>query len=118
MFNFLRKRDQDIIWENVTFIPTTNSKNLVPDFVKGWHICQLEVMECREVPWPDSIIQEKYKIEDCGWRTKDFAYESKINLLTGRTHQVILYSPLQALLINVIKKQKLFFNRLLTNGFF
>ncbi|OWM83484.1 hypothetical protein CDL15_Pgr012965 [Punica granatum] len=58
------------------------------DFVKGWHLCQLEVMECKRVPWPNSIIEEKYNIEDCGWPKKDFAYECKINLLTGKTHQI------------------------------
>ncbi|KAE8721047.1 RNA pseudouridine synthase 6 [Hibiscus syriacus] len=58
------------------------------DFVKGWYLCQLEVMECMEVPWPDSVIQENYCIEDSGWPLTDHAYEYKINLLTGRTHQV------------------------------
>ncbi|KAK9022958.1 hypothetical protein V6N11_003194 [Hibiscus sabdariffa] len=58
------------------------------DFIKGWYLCQLEVMECKEVPWPDSVIQENYCIEDSGWPLKDLAYECKINLLTGRTHQV------------------------------
>ncbi|GMI91482.1 hypothetical protein like AT4G21770 [Hibiscus trionum] len=58
------------------------------DFIKGWYLCQLEVMECKEVPWPDSVIQENYCIEDSGWPLKDHAYECKINLLTGRTHQV------------------------------
>ncbi|GKV16052.1 hypothetical protein SLEP1_g26759 [Rubroshorea leprosula] len=58
------------------------------DFVKGWYLCQLEVMECKEIPWPDSLLEEKYSIEDFGWPTKNFAYECKINLLTGRTHQI------------------------------
>ncbi|CAK7351081.1 unnamed protein product [Dovyalis caffra] len=58
------------------------------EFVKGWHLCQLEVMECKRVPWPDAITEEKYCVEDCGWPSKDYAYECKINLLTGRTHQI------------------------------
>ncbi|KAA8515485.1 hypothetical protein F0562_018904 [Nyssa sinensis] len=57
------------------------------DFVKGWHLCQLEVLECKKVLWPNSIIEERYSVEDCGWPSKDFAFECKINLLTGRTHQ-------------------------------
>ncbi|KAK4753262.1 hypothetical protein SAY87_022060 [Trapa incisa] len=58
------------------------------DYVKGWYLCKLEVMECNKVPWPNSIIQEKYSVESCGWPTKDFAYECKINLMTGKTHQI------------------------------
>ncbi|KAE9594667.1 putative tRNA pseudouridine(65) synthase [Lupinus albus] len=58
------------------------------DFIKGWQICQLEVMECSQVPWPTTVIQDKYCIEDCEWPCKDYAYECKIKLLTGRTHQI------------------------------
>lgn len=58
------------------------------DFIEGWNFCQLEVLECKEVPWPNAVIENKYCIEDCGWPSKDVAYECKINLLTGRTHQV------------------------------
>ncbi|KAK9267502.1 hypothetical protein L1049_009930 [Liquidambar formosana] len=58
------------------------------DFIKGWHLCQLEVLECKEVPWPDTAVEEKYYVEDSGWPLKNFAYECKINLLTGRTHQI------------------------------
>ncbi|KAI3466584.1 hypothetical protein Pfo_023247 [Paulownia fortunei] len=58
------------------------------DFVNGWHLCQLEVLECRKVQWPNNITEEKNSIEDCGWPSKEFAYECKINLLTGRTHQI------------------------------
>ncbi|CAA2971390.1 RNA pseudouridine synthase 6, chloroplastic isoform X1 [Olea europaea subsp. europaea] len=57
------------------------------DFVKGWYLCRLEVLECKKVPWPDALTEKKYSIEDCGWPGKDFAYECKIDLLTGRTHQ-------------------------------
>ncbi|KAB2634074.1 RNA pseudouridine synthase 6 [Pyrus ussuriensis x Pyrus communis] len=67
--------------------------NLAPrliseDFMERWSLCQLEVMECKEVPWPSSVVEQKYCVEDCGWPSKEYAYECKINLLTGRTHQV------------------------------
>ena len=58
------------------------------DFIKGWCMCLLEVLECTEVPWPNAVIENKYYIQDCGWPSKNIAYECKINLLTGRTHQV------------------------------
>ncbi|ESR62303.1 hypothetical protein CICLE_v10015055mg [Citrus x clementina] len=58
------------------------------DFIKGWYLCQLEVMECKKVPWPDATVGKAYSIEDCGWPSRDYAYECKIKLLTGRTHQV------------------------------
>lgn len=58
------------------------------DNVDRWNLCQLEVIECKKVPWPSSEVQEKYCIEDSGWPSQQFAYECKINLLTGRTHQI------------------------------
>ncbi|KMS96730.1 hypothetical protein BVRB_8g200350 [Beta vulgaris subsp. vulgaris] len=58
------------------------------EHVKGWQLCQLEVLDCKKVPWPSSTIEEKYQINDCGWPVKNFAYECKIDLLTGRTHQI------------------------------
>ncbi|KAM1005118.1 hypothetical protein ACFX2I_005213 [Malus domestica] len=58
------------------------------DFMERWSLCQLEVMERKEVPWPSSVVEQKYCVEDCGWPSKEYAYECKINLLTGRTHQV------------------------------
>ncbi|XP_074272049.1 RNA pseudouridine synthase 6, chloroplastic-like isoform X2 [Silene latifolia] len=58
------------------------------EYMEGWQLCQLEVLECNKVPWPTPDIEAKYKIEDCGWPEKKFAYECKINLLTGRTHQI------------------------------
>ena len=62
---------------------------LLADCIDGWNLCQLEVLECREVSWPVADIEAKYCIEDCGWPSKKKAYECKINLLTGRTHQVL-----------------------------
>ncbi|KAK1283447.1 hypothetical protein QJS10_CPB21g00895 [Acorus calamus] len=56
--------------------------------IKGWHLCQLEVLECKVIPWPSSAVKKRYCIEDCGWPLKDVAYECKINLLTGKTHQI------------------------------
>ncbi|KAG9156444.1 hypothetical protein Leryth_024207 [Lithospermum erythrorhizon] len=58
------------------------------DYVKGWYLCQLEITECNRIPWPKRKIEETYGIEDCGWPSRDFAYECKINLVTGRTHQI------------------------------
>ncbi|KAK1260906.1 hypothetical protein QJS04_geneDACA018082 [Acorus gramineus] len=56
--------------------------------IEGWHLCQLEVLECKVIPWPSSAVKKRYCIEDCGWPLKDVAYECKINLLTGKTHQI------------------------------
>ncbi|XP_024984521.1 RNA pseudouridine synthase 6, chloroplastic-like isoform X1 [Cynara cardunculus var. scolymus] len=58
------------------------------DFIEEWNLCQLEVLECRKVPWPNALLQKEYGIEDFNWPNKEFAYECKINLLTGRTHQI------------------------------
>uniref|UniRef100_A0A2N9ISE5 Pseudouridine synthase RsuA/RluA-like domain-containing protein n=1 Tax=Fagus sylvatica TaxID=28930 RepID=A0A2N9ISE5_FAGSY len=58
------------------------------DFTKGWLSCRLEVLECKEVPWPNAVIEKKYGVDDCGWPSQHIAYECKINLLTGRTHQI------------------------------
>ncbi|XP_035545513.1 RNA pseudouridine synthase 6, chloroplastic-like [Juglans regia] len=69
--------------------PTSMAPRLISeDFIEGWNFCQLEVLECKEVLWPNAVIENKYCIEDCGWPSKDVAYECKINLLTGRTHQI------------------------------
>lgn len=56
--------------------------------MEKWLLCKLEILDCKEVPWPDASIREKYQVEDCKWPAKDVAYECTINLLTGRTHQV------------------------------
>ncbi|KAJ8761892.1 hypothetical protein K2173_005603 [Erythroxylum novogranatense] len=58
------------------------------DFVESWQLCQLEVLECKQIPWPNAATKEDYCVEDCGWPSRDYAYECKINLLTGRTHQI------------------------------
>lgn len=58
------------------------------EYMEGWQLCQLEVLDCKEVPWPNSIIEERYQIQDCDWPAKNSAYECKVNLVTGRTHQV------------------------------
>ncbi|CAN6690080.1 unnamed protein product [Malus baccata var. baccata] len=64
------------------------SRLISEDFMERWSLCQLEVMECKEVPWPSSVVEQEYCVEDSGWPSKEYAYECKINLLTGRTHQV------------------------------
>ncbi|KAL7176188.1 hypothetical protein ACSBR2_029696 [Camellia fascicularis] len=48
----------------------------------------VEVLDCKKVAWLNSVTEEKYCVEDCGWPLKEFAYECKINLLTGQTHQI------------------------------
>ncbi|KAK8971523.1 hypothetical protein KSP40_PGU010736 [Platanthera guangdongensis] len=63
--------------------------NLAPrlvshDYIEGWHICQLEVLECKEVPWPNADVERTYNIEDCGWPSKKTDYECRINLLTRK----------------------------------
>ncbi|WOH09173.1 hypothetical protein DCAR_0728628 [Daucus carota subsp. sativus] len=58
------------------------------EFTTRWFLCQLEILECKMVPWPNADIEDKYSIEDCGWPSQEFAYECKISLLTGRTHQI------------------------------
>ena len=68
------------------------------DFIEKWHFCQLEVLACREVPWPSAGIERKNSIEGCGWPLQNVAYECKIKLLSGKTHQVIsqgLYSQFE-----------------------
>ncbi|VFQ89577.1 unnamed protein product [Cuscuta campestris] len=51
-------------------------------------MCKLEVLECKKIPWPRSSIEREYGIYDCGAHSKDFAFECKVNLVTGRTHQI------------------------------
>ncbi|KAH8957014.1 hypothetical protein BDL97_07G070700 [Sphagnum fallax] len=54
----------------------------------GWFHCELEVQNCKQVPWPSPAIQEQFLIGDCGWVSSSNAYECPIRLLTGRTHQI------------------------------
>ncbi|KAF5782756.1 putative 23S rRNA pseudouridine(955/2504/2580) synthase [Helianthus annuus] len=69
--------------------PFRKSPKIISEhFIKGWNVCQLEVLECRRVPWPEALVEEKYGIENIDWPNKEFAYECKVNLLTGRTHQI------------------------------
>ncbi|XP_042064600.1 RNA pseudouridine synthase 6, chloroplastic-like isoform X3 [Salvia splendens] len=63
------------------------------DFISDWPLCQLEVLECKKVPWPNDIIEEQNKIEVCGWPNRDFAYECKINLLTDSSTIGCLWCP-------------------------
>ncbi|XP_057536739.1 RNA pseudouridine synthase 6, chloroplastic isoform X2 [Amaranthus tricolor] len=67
--------------------------NLAPrliseEYIDRWLLCQLEVLDCKKVPWPNSLTRERYCIEDCGWPVQNNAYECTVNLLTGRTHQI------------------------------
>ncbi|KAJ4979949.1 hypothetical protein NE237_010729 [Protea cynaroides] len=42
------------------------------DYVERWHLCQpLEVLEYKEVPWPNAVIEEKFSVDACEWPSKD-----------------------------------------------
>jgi 23S rRNA-/tRNA-specific pseudouridylate synthase len=48
----------------------------------------MEILDCKKVPWPSSLIRKVHKVDNCGWPQQEAAYECKINLLTGKTHQI------------------------------
>jgi len=48
----------------------------------------MEILDCKKVPWPSSSIRKVDSVNDCGWPQQEAAYECKINLLTGKTHQI------------------------------
>ena len=54
----------------------------------GWAKCQLEVLECEEISWPSPEVEATYRVQNAGWERKKSAYECKVKLITGRTHQV------------------------------
>lgn len=56
--------------------------------IEGWLRCELEVLECRQVAWPSAAAAERECVRSPGWAAQCHAYECKIHLLTGRTHQV------------------------------
>ncbi|XP_062187753.1 RNA pseudouridine synthase 6, chloroplastic-like isoform X2 [Phragmites australis] len=69
--------------------PVNRAPRLVSkDHIGGWYLCQMEILDCKKVPWPSSLIRKVYNINDCGWPQQEAAYECKINLLTGKTHQI------------------------------
>lgn len=69
--------------------PSSRAPRIISEeYVEGWQLCQLEVLDCEAVPWPNAVIKNRYQIQDCGWPERNFAYECKINLVTGRTHQI------------------------------
>ncbi|XP_052163341.1 RNA pseudouridine synthase 6, chloroplastic [Oryza glaberrima] len=69
--------------------PINRAPRLVSeDHIKGWHVCQMEILDCKKVPWPSSLIRKVHKVDNCGWPQQEAAYECKINLLTGKTHQI------------------------------
>ena len=53
-----------------------------------WANCELDVLNCKQVPWPSAVIEANYRVADCGWAPRKHAYECSVHLLTGRTHQV------------------------------
>uniref|UniRef100_A0A804MTQ6 Pseudouridine synthase RsuA/RluA-like domain-containing protein n=1 Tax=Zea mays TaxID=4577 RepID=A0A804MTQ6_MAIZE len=69
--------------------PVNRAPRLVSeDCIERWHLCQMEVLDCSKVPWPSSSIRKAYNVNGCGWPQQEAAYECKINLLTGKTHQI------------------------------
>ncbi|KAH7434755.1 hypothetical protein KP509_06G033200 [Ceratopteris richardii] len=69
--------------------PGTRHPRIVsPVYVAGWIKCELEVIECKEVPWPSAKVEASNRIQNMGWEAKSVAYECKVKLLTGRTHQI------------------------------
>ncbi|KAG6546097.1 hypothetical protein Mapa_012503 [Marchantia paleacea] len=55
---------------------------------EGWALCQMEILSCKQVPWPSPLTMKKLGVKNCGWKVQDYAYELTLQLLTGRTHQV------------------------------
>lgn len=69
--------------------PLNRAPRLVSeDQIGGWYLCQMEILECKKVPWPKSLITKVHKVDNCGWPKQEAAYECKINLMTGKTHQI------------------------------
>ncbi|KAJ3683797.1 hypothetical protein LUZ60_014024 [Juncus effusus] len=69
--------------------PVNVAPRLVSQENEGrWHLCEMEILECKEVLWPNSNLMKLYSVQNCEWPSQKYAYECKINLLTGKTHQV------------------------------
>jgi len=69
--------------------PVNRAPRLVSeDHIGKWYLCQMEVLDCKKVTWPNSLIRKAYSVNDCGWPQQEAAYECRINLLTGKTHQI------------------------------
>ncbi|KAL5197859.1 hypothetical protein ABZP36_001371 [Zizania latifolia] len=69
--------------------PINRAPRLVSkDQIGGWYLCQMEILDCKKVPWPSSLIRKVHKVDDCGWPQQEAAYECKIKLMTGKTHQI------------------------------
>lgn len=74
----------------------SNIKFAVPESISlvslvahaDWANCELDVLNCKQVPWPSAAIEANYRVADCGWAPRKHAYECSVHLLTGRTHQV------------------------------
>ncbi|EFJ05993.1 hypothetical protein SELMODRAFT_136149, partial [Selaginella moellendorffii] len=54
----------------------------------GWQLCVMHVLECKQVPWPSEAALSEYQVQPCGWTKSKFAYECRVKLLTGLTHQL------------------------------
>lgn len=69
--------------------PLNRAPRLVSeDHIGGWHLCQMEILDCTKVPWPKPLITKVHNVDNCGWPRQEAAYECKINLMTGKTHQI------------------------------
>ncbi|KAF6999632.1 hypothetical protein CFC21_015631 [Triticum aestivum] len=69
--------------------PLNRAPRLVSeDHIERWHLCQMEILDCKKVPWPKPLITKVHKVDNCGWPKQEAAYECKINLMTGKTHQI------------------------------
>ncbi|KAL3680192.1 hypothetical protein R1sor_023148 [Riccia sorocarpa] len=55
-----------------------------------WQRCEMDILSCKELPWPSVSTMKKYGVNNCGWKEQPHAYELTLELLTGRTHQVRL----------------------------
>ncbi|TVT98005.1 hypothetical protein EJB05_56722, partial [Eragrostis curvula] len=69
--------------------PLNRAPRLVSeDHIERWYLCQMEILDCTKIPWPSSLIRKAHNVNDCGWPEQEAAYECKINLITGKTHQI------------------------------
>jgi len=64
----------------------------------NWSNCELQILSCKQVKWPSSLVETQYRVAQCGWESREHAYECSVRLLTGRTHQVMFPLCLQSMI--------------------